>query len=674
MKPTGQTEIKRAIANPAIVLYLMFFLSLSSGFAQNQFQLTLPAVKEDLPYEATAGYSIQQTADGGYIVCAGVTGAFTAGGEDVYLVKFTSTGTIAWTKTYGGAGNDYGRSVQQTPDGGYIIAGYTTSFGVQGTDVFLLKTDGSGNLTWAKTYGGNLDDGAVSVKHTADGGYIIAGYTASAGIVANNNIYTYGNPPVTYYLNDSYFIKTNSTGDTLWTRVYGNTANPSINGTVVWLEDEALAIQQTLDGGYVVTGDHYGFGETEGAGDVYMLKMDGSGNKKWAYTYEYAGGVPGTVQQTSDKGYVFSLSEVNGFGTPYGVKLFKMDSLGMGLWVQQYSQRGGNYGNYNNSYVSQTADNGYIVTGNLVDNSDSWDRVSLIKTNSTGVIQSLNTYAADSNTTSSDGWNVQQTSDGGYIIGGYRDGDNKIYLIKTDASYSSGCNQEAYTDTTISTGTFTPPAYPTNTKRGGAVVTSPTVTVGSGGSKTTICSTLTLPIELLYFDAKKDGSAMRVKCDWSTASETNSNYFAVERSQDGVNFSLLGTLQGAGTTSTTNNYTFYDQFPYSGWSYYRLKQVDDNGNYSYSPVSTVYIGSLDITTLYPNPATDNLTVLVSTEQNTEGTMDVYNVMGQIVYSSNVTLQKGQTEIKIPVGRFANGQYLLKATLPSGDYTQKVFMK
>jgi len=667
MNTTDQTRIKRIRLNPSTLLYLMFFLGLSRGFAQYQFQVTVPAVQDGLPSSGDGRYSMIQTADGGFVVCAGVTGAFTAGGEDVYLVKFTSSGAIAWTKTYGGTGNDYGRSVQQTPDGGYIITGYTTSFGVQGADVFLLKTDALGNLTWAKTYGGNQDEAGVNVKCTADGGYIIVGYTSSTTIVASNNFYLYMG--VNYYTNDTYLIKTNSTGDTLWTRAYGTT---NTTGAGVGMEDQGLCVKQSLDGGYVISGAYYQSGGTFGDGNVYILKTDGSGAKKWAYTYQSSLGLPGNLLQTSDKGFLISVA--NGNGHFDGIKLFKTDSLGMGLWTQQYSQSGGAYGYFSNSYISPTADNGYIVTGNFADYTNTYDRASLIKINSTGVIQALNTFAIDTTSNGSDGWSVQQTSDGGYAIGGFTSGESLIYLIKTDAGYSSGCNQQLYTTNTTSVGAYTPPGYTTNTKRGGAVVASPTVTVGSGGTRTALCSVLTLPVELLYFDAKRDGSAMRVKCDWSTASETNNNYFNIERSQDGLNFSLLGTLPGAGTSSTTNNYTFYDQFPYTGWSYYRLKQVDYNGNYSYSPVSTVYIGSLEITTLYPNPATDNLTVSVSTEQNTEGTVDVYNVMGQIVYSSNVTLQKGKTEIKIPVEHFANGQYLLKATLPTGDYTQKVFMK
>jgi len=107
---------------------------------------------------------------------------------DVYLVKTDASGNQLWQNTFGGTGNDYGHSVAKTSDGGYIIAGYTDSFGAGGEDVYLVKTDASGNQLWQNTFGGTGNDYGNSIAETSDGGYIIAGYTYSFG-AGENDVY-----------------------------------------------------------------------------------------------------------------------------------------------------------------------------------------------------------------------------------------------------------------------------------------------------------------------------------------------------------------------------------------------------------------------------------------------------------------------------------------------------
>jgi ABC-type cobalt transport system substrate-binding protein len=110
-----------------------------------------------------------------------------------------------WTKTFGGSNDDYGRSVQQTTDGGYVIGGYTSSYGNGSADVWLIKTDADGDTLWTQTYGGSNGDAGYSVQQTTDGGYVIGGYTSS-----------YGNGS-----GDVWLIKTDSNGDSLWTKTFG---------------------------------------------------------------------------------------------------------------------------------------------------------------------------------------------------------------------------------------------------------------------------------------------------------------------------------------------------------------------------------------------------------------------------------------------------------------------
>ncbi|MGB4644533.1 MAG: delta-60 repeat domain-containing protein, partial [Dictyoglomaceae bacterium] len=123
--------------------------------------------------------SIQQVADGGYIV-AGDTRSFGAGWSDAYILKLKSDGSLDWEKTYGGSGYDEAYSIQQVADGGYIVAGETDSFGNSG-DAYILKLQSDGSLDWYETYGGSDDDDAWSIQQTTDGGYIVVGNTNSSG-------------------------------------------------------------------------------------------------------------------------------------------------------------------------------------------------------------------------------------------------------------------------------------------------------------------------------------------------------------------------------------------------------------------------------------------------------------------------------------------------------------
>jgi hypothetical protein len=194
------------------------------------------------------GYSVRQTFDKGYIV-TGYTNGFGEPNGDAYLCKTDSSGNVLWTKTYSSLGIDWGNSVKQTSDSGYVVAGTSSFDSLTLTDVYLIKTNSVGDTLWTKTYGGSGYDYGQDVQQTTDGGYIITGYT--------NNCDTCDN--------SVYLIKTDANGNLLWSNTNGGSG-----------DDEGNYVVQTADGGYAVGG----FSNSFGAGDYdfYLIKTDANGN------------------------------------------------------------------------------------------------------------------------------------------------------------------------------------------------------------------------------------------------------------------------------------------------------------------------------------------------------------------------------------------------------------
>jgi hypothetical protein len=346
------------------------------------------------------GYSVEQTADSGYII-VGHTLSFGAGSTDVYLVKTDAVGGTLWTRTYGGSDNDYGWSVRQTMDGGYVIAGITFSFGRQDGDFYLIKTNSSGEAQWTRTYGSSGSDHGYWAEPTADGGFILVGkYGRATGY------------------DDVYLVKTDSLGDTKWTRTYGGDSS-----------DYGWSVEQTVDGGYVIAGNTNSFGA--GGWDAYLLKLDANGDTLWTRTFGGAGIDGGySVRQTADGGYLMA-GETESFGSGNrDVYLIKTDADGDSLWASTYGGPGHDEG----SSIQRTTDGGYIIAGHTASYGAGDVDVYIIKTDANGDSLWTRTYGGRDWEI---GKSVQLTFDGGYIIAGHTEsfgaGLIDIYLIKTDS-------------------------------------------------------------------------------------------------------------------------------------------------------------------------------------------------------------------------------------------------
>lgn len=305
---------------------------------------------------ADGGKCLQQTSDGGYIIAGLAT--LGQGDYDMCLVKLDAAGNIQWSKEYGGGVADYGLYVQQTNDGGYIFSGFVTNMGFGATDVALIKTDAAGNLQWQKIYGGAGDDWGDYVQQTSDGGYMVTGYTTSFGA---------GNA-------DIYLLKVDATGNLQFSKTYGGAGS---DGSSSW----GIVGEVTTDGGFILAGNTDSYGT--GSNDVLLIKTDALGNLLWSKTFGgTADDQPRFIHQTSDKGYV-----ITGLTTSFGAGsldayLIKTDSAGTMQWSKAY----GGAGSDRCSAVRQTSDGGYalsIVSTSF--NADYFDPV-FIKTDSLGVL------------------------------------------------------------------------------------------------------------------------------------------------------------------------------------------------------------------------------------------------------------------------------------------------
>ncbi|HTA26771.1 MAG TPA: T9SS type A sorting domain-containing protein [Bacteroidia bacterium] len=387
-------------------IYLLFFVLLCLGIqissAQfNQWEKTIGGTNSD------EGFAVSPTADGGYAI-TGTTLSFGQGGYDVYVVKLNSIGNLQWTKTIGGTVNEFGWSIIQTKDKGYIVTGYTNSFGVGNNDVYVIRLDSIGTLLWTKTIGNNEDDFGRSIIQSKDGGFLIAG-TVNNGVSDN-----------------AYIIKLDSSGSLLWNKDIGT------------LDNDLYSIVGTKDGGYIVAGYTAEFGYYPSHENLYIIKFDSNDNAKWSKTSGGTGGYDGaySIIQSSDGGYV-AAGYTDSYGQGgYDVYVVKFDSLGNYLWNRTIGGTGTDVG-YS---LVQANDGGFLITGYTNSYGAGGYDVYLIKLTAAGSLLWTKTIGGSGNDY---GYSICKSSDRGYLIVGnttsYGFGAYDIFTIKLD-SLENACS------------------------------------------------------------------------------------------------------------------------------------------------------------------------------------------------------------------------------------------
>ncbi len=489
----------------------------------------------------------------------------------------SSFAQITFQKTFGGAQDDVFYSVQQTFDGGYIMVGCTNSFGAGSYDVYLVKTDLNGDTLWTKTYGGTGDDNGNFVQQTIDSGYIITGST-----------YSFGPGWEIIYL-----IKTDSKGDTIWTKTY-EPLGPFGHGGV------SLSVKQTLDGGYILDCT-----AQVNFPIILLIKTNAVGDTLWTRSYGmHVLGYESSILQTIDSGYI--ITGTRDESNQYDVYLLKTDFNGNLIWKRTYG--GNSFGDHGFS-IRQTSDGGYIVTGN---HNYFAGGVCLIKTNSLGDTLWTKVYGADS--ISATGFSIQITNDTGYIIAGktqsFGTGTWDVCLIKTDSSGDTlwtksfgGINHDGSSSVQ-------------QTTDGGYIVAGNTNSFGSGNS-----------------------DAYLIKVD------VNGNSGCYEKSTSTiVRTPAIIPVNRTDTDSLAISNTILNSYP----------AIIGNGTTITTlcvdlKVDEILVDNMFL--IYPNPAVDNFTILTN-EELKNAKVEIYNMLGKKIYSTNLK----NSQVLINCKDFLSGMY------------------
>jgi hypothetical protein len=429
------TTFLEFIALSSLIL-IMFFTQ--SSLASTGWSKTY----EGNGYDALIPYSVIQTSDGGNAKAVFADTKHVAEGSDwmleeqyeLWLVKTDSSGNMEWKQTFGdtypfASGRPY--TVVQTSDGGYAIGG-TTSW----NEWWLIKTDSSGRIQWNKTYtynengdSSNTFGSAYSMISTKDSGYAFAG---AATILSTGGTL------------DFCLLKVDAAGNVQWKKTYDGGTYQETSGNMVNTEDEAYSIVQTSDGGYALGGQSRGYGTA----DFWLVKTDSSGNRVWSTKYwepYLAGGnhfleVTHKLVQTSDGGYALAGSEEKSF-EDNDFYLIKVDSSGSVQWRKTYGEK---YIDVPSSVV-QLSDGGFALGGTITEVGKTGPiskDLSIVRTDSSGNLLWTKAYNAKYNETLDSkseefGYSMCQTNDGAYVIAGTTqnawDGSHvDIFLVKTE--------------------------------------------------------------------------------------------------------------------------------------------------------------------------------------------------------------------------------------------------
>ncbi|HKR03688.1 MAG TPA: hypothetical protein VJY62_03560 [Bacteroidia bacterium] len=613
------------------------------------------------------GYAVREVNANSFVV---------AGGTDFYFnwhwhimspltstgIHFFSTdnsGNLLWEKIYNRLNERViARWFEPTQDGGYIITGFHNKDIVwppDSNDIVLVKTDANGAITWSKIFDTGKDELGYGVRQTADGGYIVSGFHDAAPVSLFGNTY-------------AILIKTDANGNIQWEKKYQIACRDL--GTA---ESFTYVVRQTADGGYAVVGTTV---STHPA-DLCVFRTDGAGNLLWAKSYDHDNTVMRfsvglDIIESSSGDFIIAgamdqdhMAMKNNY--PY---ILKISSTGAFITAKFLETNPLLFFQSGFSSAEQTPDGGFFFCG-MGGYSDFGDQAQLLKTDVNFNMQWSRVYSWDGIATMGS-QSGRLTSDGGYIFTGKRQMAGTV-LLKTNEVGLIPCKNPG---THIE---FIPNIIVQNWNPGiltGINAVNIVLNTQSPlADMTTVCPlSFTLPVELTYFSASPLPEK-EVQLEWITASEINNDYFLIEKSMDGMYFEQVARIKGAGNSTITSNYTFTDKHGSdSRILYYRLKQVDYNGNSDFSKIVPVtFTGQkVELVSTYVDHHNQLIKIFIKNNAGDHARYKFTDMVGKTISQGSQALTKGVSWITIDGKNLTHGIYYFSFQNKENFLTCKIF--
>lgn len=571
--------------------------------------------------------------------------------NDIALIRTNSAGAHAWDKSIDLGGNDSTFCIKTLSDGSYVLAGNTVSGG--NSDIFLMHTTGTGAVQWTKRITNSTSaERCFYVSPTNDGGFILTGAADSSSNV------------------DLWVVKLTS-GLTLdWAR--------KVRGTFY---DAGHCVKQTQDGGYIVAGT-YGAAASDNQ-DALLMKLTSSGTISW--TKRFAMDIGSTykdeeffdVVEMSDGKYVAAGYMSDFFDRDYCF-VVKVTTGGTVVWGKSYE-----YGGTENPALGITrspyaADKDSLVLFGLRTNIV----YEMIKTDSAGVKK----FAAEYNMSGNNpdmAWGLRWCPDNGIVFAHNAHASANFGLTKTKPDLT---NCYWGTAKAVTTNTRTPTVIAVAAGIKGSAVTIANITASNttfsqrckddcnGGSD---CLNTLMPVDMLYFNASCEATENKnfVLVSWATASELNNDFFTIERSENGSDYEIIGTVKGAGTSSVQQEYSFKDFSEVftekNSTLYYQLKQTDFDGKYKYTGPVAVNTDCSNGVSIYPT-LTNGMIFIRSEKKYLPCSIAICDAMGRKVFSEN--FPEGSLLEKVDLSFLPKGIYFFEATTLWKIFTGKIVLK